>query len=72
MSIYDEDGNYPHKCRTNAQEGVCCDSCITNIAECEGGKLYEYNGSWLCRECFIELVFDDLPTISADDNYYND
>ena len=44
-------------------------SCMRNIAECEGGRLYQYNGSWCCRECTIENVLEDLDTIEAGDTY---
>lgn len=69
MSSYDETGNGAHWCKTNAAAGVECDSCLTNIAKCEGGKLYAYSGSWLCRSCAIENIFDDLDVIEADDPY---
>lgn len=69
MSWCDESGNYAHNCKTNAEAGVMCDSCMTNIAECEGGVLYHYNGSWCCRTCTIENMLEDLDTIEAGDNY---
>ena len=69
MSWYDEDGNYPQKRRTNAEAGVMCDSCMENIADCEGGVLYEYNGSWVCKPCLFENILEDLDQIKADDMY---
>ena len=69
MSWCDENGNYAHKTTTNAEAGVMCDSCMTNIAECEGGKLFLYNGSWLCHECAIENIFEDLDVIEANETY---
>ena len=69
MSWCDEDGNYSHKTRTNAEAGVMCDCCSENIADCEGQKLYEYNGSWHCKSCLIENILEDLNQINADDMY---
>jgi hypothetical protein len=69
VSWCDEDGNYSHKTKTNAEAGVICDSCMRNIAECEGGRLYQYNGSWCCRECTIVNMIEDLETIEADDTF---
>lgn len=69
MSSYDENGNGAHWRKTNAEAGVICDSCMCNIAECEGGRLYQYNGSWCCRECTIENMLEDLDTIEAGDTY---
>ena len=48
---------------------MICDGCMRNIAECEGGRLYQYNGSWCCRECTIENMLEDLDTIEAGDTY---
>ena len=69
MSWCDEDGNYSHKTKTNAEAGVICDSCMTNIAECDGGKLYNYCGNWICKPCLIYTIVEDLDQIGADDTY---
>lgn len=67
MSWYDEDGNSPFDCKTNAQDGVSCEGCDENIADCEGCKLWLYDNRYLCKECLIETVMDSLPVIKADE-----
>ena len=72
MSWYDEDGNYPHRVKTNAEDDVCCEGCDENIKNCTDGKLWYWNNSYYCKECIQEIIFDDLTAINADDPTIND
>ena len=56
MSAFDENGNGGGFVPTWGAVGAECTECFVEIDKAEGGRLYSFNGEYLCKSCLEDLL----------------